>query len=104
MCEARQVNDQMMCPCGLTWDVGDPDPPKCRRQRHVEPGKAIAPSVRAAVALDTARRLEVRAIPLKLPDEVALKMALAAGIGAIRTRAEQIDAMQAAYRVFLDSL
>lgn len=30
MCEARQYSDQMQCgPCGLAWDVNDPDPPIC---------------------------------------------------------------------------
>lgn len=29
-CQARQHGDQMMCGrCGLAWDVGDNDPPKC---------------------------------------------------------------------------
>lgn len=29
MCDARQYSDQMMCSCGLSWDVNDPDPPNC---------------------------------------------------------------------------
>lgn len=28
-CQATQHNDQFMCPCGLAWDVNDPDPPTC---------------------------------------------------------------------------
>lgn len=39
-CRARQYSDQMQCPCGLAWDMNDPDPPQCpmtipknRRQR-----------------------------------------------------------------------
>ena len=28
-CRARQVNDQMICPCGKQWDVNDPEPPEC---------------------------------------------------------------------------
>ena len=31
MCKARRVNDQMMCECGLTWDVADSEPPRCPR-------------------------------------------------------------------------
>lgn len=30
LCRSRRYSDQMQCgPCGLTWDVNDPDPPKC---------------------------------------------------------------------------
>lgn len=29
-CKARQYSDQMLCKCGLAWDVNDPDPPECR--------------------------------------------------------------------------
>lgn len=29
-CRARQHSDQMLCECGLAWDVNDPDPPDCR--------------------------------------------------------------------------
>lgn len=33
-CLARQIGDQMFCtPCGLVWDVNDPEPPKCRNGR-----------------------------------------------------------------------
>lgn len=31
-CGARQHGDQMLCPCGLAWDVNDPDPPACARR------------------------------------------------------------------------
>ena len=31
-CQARQHSDQMVCDaCGLTWDMNDPEPPKCRQ-------------------------------------------------------------------------
>ena len=31
-CQARQYGDQMICaPCGLNWDVNDPEPPECRK-------------------------------------------------------------------------
>ena len=30
-CKARRHSDQMLCgPCGLAWDVNDPDRPECR--------------------------------------------------------------------------
>lgn len=29
-CAARQYSDQMHCgKCGLTWDMNDPEPPRC---------------------------------------------------------------------------
>lgn len=28
-CKARQYSDQMLCECGLAWDVNDPEPPEC---------------------------------------------------------------------------
>ncbi len=31
-CKARQHSDQMLCECGLGWDVNDPDPPVCTKQ------------------------------------------------------------------------
>lgn len=30
-CRARQHSDQMLCECGLGWDVNDPEPPPCRK-------------------------------------------------------------------------
>lgn len=29
-CRARQHSDQMLCDCGLGWDMNDPEPPECR--------------------------------------------------------------------------
>ena len=37
-CRAKQYSDQMLCRCGLGWDMNDPDPPECperRREREV---------------------------------------------------------------------
>jgi hypothetical protein len=31
-CKAKQYSDQMQCDaCGLSWDMNDPEPPKCRQ-------------------------------------------------------------------------
>lgn len=35
-CRARQYSDQMQCPCGLTWDVNDVDPPLCPEREKAE--------------------------------------------------------------------
>jgi hypothetical protein len=33
-CQARQFSDGMTCaPCGLAWDVNDPDRPPCATKR-----------------------------------------------------------------------
>jgi hypothetical protein len=30
-CETQQYSDQMICRrCALTWDINDPEPPKCK--------------------------------------------------------------------------
>lgn len=37
-CDAQQHSDQMICaPCGLVWDINDPEPPECgcRGQRGI---------------------------------------------------------------------
>jgi len=31
LCRAYQASDQMICPCGMQWDINDPDPPACGR-------------------------------------------------------------------------
>lgn len=28
-CRVRRENDEMVCACGLRWDVNDPQPPMC---------------------------------------------------------------------------
>lgn len=35
-CKARRYSDQMMCECGLAWDMNDPEPPACRAERAVK--------------------------------------------------------------------
>ena len=30
-CGAYACGDQMLCPCGLAWDIADDDPPGCPR-------------------------------------------------------------------------
>lgn len=35
-CKAIQYSDQMRCnTCNLTWDVNDPDPPKCKSREEL---------------------------------------------------------------------
>lgn len=33
VCSARRQGDQMMCRCGLAWDLNDPDPPQCPKKK-----------------------------------------------------------------------
>lgn len=122
-CDARQESDEMACACGLRWNVNDPEPPQCRRQRHVEPGK-VPPIVREALRADanyvftsgardpfpdldnTGRRFYpfVRAhVPLELPTPLAGRM-ITAYERAIDAGENNQTAMRAAYRIFLDAL
>ena len=32
-CLAYQASDQMLCECGLQWDMNDPEPPVCNARR-----------------------------------------------------------------------
>lgn len=111
-CEARQHEDQMLCACGVSWDVVDTDPPDCRRLRHVSP----IPNDRRELLIG-ARREELKResltpavpsvlkmIPLELSDEVAIEMARAAWSKRITYQEDAIEGIHAAYRVFLDSL
>lgn len=111
-CAAQQVGDQMLCACGLAWDVTDAERPHCRRQRHVEPGRVPA-EVRQAVEVDrrtgpAERRSRVPRpsitleVPLGLPEDVAREMVSA--YRAQRASGSSTSAMRAAYRVLLDRL
>lgn len=53
-CKATQHSDQMMCPCGLAWDVNDPEPPTCKTtgQQARASGKAIDPYHESVALLD----------------------------------------------------
>lgn len=108
-CEARQVGDQMMCACGVAWDVADKERPRCRRQRHVEPGKVPA-EVRQATEADRrtgpqdrrARRPSITLeVPLELPADVAREMAKAIGLSG---GPDDVAALRQAHRVLLDRL
>lgn len=32
-CEVRQESDEMVCRCGKRWDVNDPEPPVCDKNK-----------------------------------------------------------------------
>lgn len=41
-CFARQYSDQMNCvECRLVWDINDPDPPECQRDKKPTPQQSI---------------------------------------------------------------
>lgn len=111
-CAARREGDEMACACGLRWGVDDPDPPKCRKQRHVTPGKRVAPRIieaqREIDAIQAASDGIVTAIlGQRLPENLSLSIAgrmTAAYERAMDSGRSGTAAMQAAYRVLLDSL
>lgn len=85
-CHARRYLDQMICvPCGLIWDVNDPEPPKCktRSKLKVDPAPIILPSTTS--------------IPAELSKELAGDMAKV-----YKANGDGVKGMQAAYRLFLD--
>ena len=93
-CHARQESDQMRCvPCGLVWDMNDPDPPECRKNI-----KRAA----AKVAKFEAETAPLKSLPRMLPDEVAVEMVKTYQANARDGLKGQIAGMQAAYRLFLD--
>lgn len=75
-CEAQRINDQMQCGrCGLAWDVGDSDPPKCSRKidRRAIPERAVTRAVARVEAKPVPLMLTVR-IYAELPDDLAREM------------------------------
>lgn len=89
-CQARQHSDQMICaPCGLTWDINDPEPPECHRNiKRAAEASPVMP-----------HRYGQGRLPDQLPADLASEMVktyLANGRG--------VAAMQAAYRLFLDRI
>ena len=97
-CHARQESDQMRCvPCGLVWDMNDPEPPECRKNIK----RAIA---KVAKLEETTAPLKTKAkgLPVMLPDEVAVEMVKTYQANARDGLKGQIAGMQAAYRLFLD--
>lgn len=49
MCDARQYSDQMQCPCGLAWDVNDPDPPSCPEDGKPAPASGMPEYVKQQI-------------------------------------------------------
>ena len=90
-CQARQYGDQMICaPCGLNWDVNDPEPPECRKvDRRLK-------AVKDAGKFESKPR-ETGRLPDTLPDDVVGEM-----VKTYQANGGHRAGMQAAYRLFLD--
>lgn len=98
-CHARQESDQMRCvPCGLVWDMNDPEPPECRKNIK----RAIARVAKIEEEAAPLKSKEPRRLPVMLPDEVAVEMVKTYQVNARDGLKGQIAGMQAAYRLFLD--
>lgn len=97
-CNVRQENDELVCKCGLRWDVSDPEPPRC----YTDSRKGSASREAEYLATQPNRRFVERMaarIPLELPADVAGRMA-----AAFMNADDHIEGMRAAYRLFMDSL
>lgn len=98
-CQARQYGDQMICaPCGLNWDVNDPEPPECRKNIK----RAIARVAKIEEEAPPLKSKEPRRLPVTLPEEVAVEMVKTYQANARDGLKGQIAGMQAAYRLFWD--
>lgn len=97
-CLARQYGDQMICTaCGLNWDTNDPEPPECHKvDRRSKKSKAAKECF--------AHAKERRRVPDELPDHVAVEMAKAYHANAREGIKGRVTGMQAAWRVFLDTV
>lgn len=57
MCESRRVGDQVLCgPCGLQWDVNDPEPPACQHKKGLR--TKVVNLVRRLEGTDTPPRFD----------------------------------------------
>ena len=98
-CQARQYGDQIICaPCGLNWDVNDPEPPECRKNIK----RAAAKVAKFEAETAPLKSKAPRRLPVMLPDEVAVEMVKTYQANARDGIKGQIAGMQAAYRLFLD--
>lgn len=97
-----QYGDQMICAaCGLNWDTNDPEPPECHKvDRRTKKAKSAKEGIEAAFA----HAKERRRVPDELPDHVAMEMAKAYHANAREGIKGRVAGMQAAWRVFLDTV
>jgi len=85
MCFAKRYGDQMICgPCGLSWDITDPEPPECRKVDHRT----------RAVRQSAPPPAKLKGLPVTLPADLAIEMEIAHKNGG----------MPAAYRLLLDRI
>lgn len=101
-CLARQYGDQMICAaCGLNWDTNDPEPPECCK---LDRRSKKARSAKEGLEAGFAHAKERRRVPDELPDHVAMEMAKAYHANAREGIKGRVAGMQAAWRVFLDTV
>ncbi|HWI02411.1 MAG TPA: hypothetical protein VNT52_01035 [Acidimicrobiales bacterium] len=105
----------MMCPCGRQWDVNDPDPPECHKgaaraatlaERRAEKREPILTPHDGSAGNRLAFRIvptTAAHVPAELPEGLARDMSRAHRAARERTGSD-VEAMRAAYRVFLDCL
>jgi hypothetical protein len=100
-CQARQYGDQMICaPCGLNWDVNDPEPPECRK--NIKRATARVAKIEAEALPVIPHRHGQGRLPDELPPDLATEMVKTYQANARDGLKGQIAGMQAAYRLFLD--
>ena len=96
-CLARQYGDQMSChACGLYWDVNDPDPPKCQKDRRPKPAARPGDGL---FKVDKSELEARKGLPHELPADLAAEM-----VKTYQANAGGLAGMRAAYRLFLDRI
>jgi hypothetical protein len=92
----------MICAaCGLNWDTDDPEPPECQK---VDRRSKKAKSAKEGLEASFAHAKERRRVPEELPDHVAAAMVKAYHANARDGLKGRVAGMQAAWRVFLDTV
>ncbi len=121
-CEALQFGDQWQCGrCGLAWDVGDSDPPKCGRtiDKRAIPDRKVTNEIKRMVAAQPADDLFSIVSTTPAPEALLLLDPVAPVSGAVLAGMQHAyeqfivvhgrtcsrnQAMRAALQVYLDSL
>ena len=100
-CEARHEGDEWACACGMRWAVNDPDPPACKRKRHVVPG---TPATVAARKEFVAPDEPIKRRKMPTPEELTRGQLGSMYKAYMHCTGDFHESMRAAYRVLLDSL
>lgn len=87
-CAARRMSDQMVCPCGLKWDVNDPVPPHCPDEAGFKQLKPQAPDLLDAAAATFRERNAIYGNNYQRMGALLLALFPEGGVPAVRSEAD----------------